>query len=66
MEPFPLMNIDCIHYCPPTLVEGGYSNGFIRPSGRQSVRPSVDTILSSQLLLQFSRDFDGTFQLLFP
>ena len=29
------------------------------------VRPSVDTILSPQLLLQFSRDFDETFQLLF-
>ena len=31
-----------------------------------SVRPSVDTSLSPQLLLQFSRDFDETFQLLFP
>ena len=35
-------------------------------SVRPSVRPSVDTILSPQLLLQFSRDFDETFQLLFP
>ena len=40
------------------LVEGDYSNEFIQPS--------VDTILSLQLLLQFSRDFDETFQLLFP
>ena len=32
---------------------------------RPSVRPSVDTILSPHLLLQFSRDFDETFQLLF-
>ena len=31
-----------------------------------SFRPSVDTLLSPQLLLQFSRDFDETFQLLFP
>ena len=45
-------------YCHPTLVEGDYINGF--------VRPSVDTILSPHLLLQFSRDFDKTFQLLFP
>ena len=30
-----------------------------------SVRPFVDTILSPQLL-QFSRDFDETFQLLLP
>ena len=44
----------------PTLVEGDYSNGFVRPS----VRPSVDTILSPQLVLQFSRDFDETFQLI--
>ena len=29
------------------------------------VRPSIDTSLSSQLLLHFSRDFDETFQLLF-
>ena len=29
-------------------------------------RPSIDTILSPQLLLQFSRDFDEAFQLLFP
>ena len=36
-----------IYHFPPTLVEGDYSNGF--------VRPSVDTILSPQLL-QFSRD----------
>ena len=48
--------------CFPTLVEGDYNNGFVR----QSVRPSVDTILTPQLLLQFSRDFDETFQLLFP
>ena len=48
----------CVFFCPPTLVEGDYSNGF--------VHPSVDTILSLQLLLQFSRDFDETFQLLFP
>ena len=39
-----------------------YSNGFFC----RSVRPSVDTILSRQLLLQFSRNFDETFQLLFP
>ena len=52
--------------CPPTLVEGDYSNGFVRPSVRQSIRPFIDTILSPQLLLQFSRDFDKTFQLLFP
>ena len=44
--------------CPLTLVKGDYSNGF--------VRQSVDTILSPQLLLQFSKDFDETFQLLFP
>ena len=37
----------------------------VRHSVRPSVRPSVDTILSPQLL-QFSRDFDETFQLLFP
>ena len=36
------------------------------PSFHPSIRPSVDTILSPQLLLQFSRDFDETFQLLFP
>ena len=35
-------------------------------SVRPSVCPSVDTILSPQLLLQFLRDFDETFQLLFP
>ena len=39
-------------FCPPMLVEGDYSNGF--------VHPYVDTILSPQLLLQFSRDFDET------
>ena len=50
-------------HCPPTLVEGDYSNGFVRPS---YVRLSVDKILSPQLPLQFSRDFDETFQLLFP
>ena len=33
-------------------------------SVRHSVSPPVDTILS--LLLQLSRDFNGTFQLLFP
>ena len=27
-----------VHYCPPTLVEGDYSNGFVRPFFRQSVR----------------------------
>ena len=53
-------------HCPPTLVEGDYSNGFVRPSVSQSVRLSVDTILSPQLPLQVSRDFDETFQLLFP
>ena len=37
----------------------------VRQSVSQPVRPS-DTILSPQLLLQFSRDFDETFQLLFP
>ena len=42
--------------CPPTQVKGDYSFGF--------VRPSVDTILSPQLLRQFSRDFDDTFQVL--
>ena len=26
------------HFCPPTLVEGDYSNGFVRPSFR---RPSL-------------------------
>ena len=57
--------------CPPTLVEGDYSNGFVRLSFRSSFLPSVspsvvDTILSPHLLLQFSRDFDETFQLLFP
>ena len=48
--------------CHPTLVEGDYNNGLVCPS----VSPSVDTILSRHLLLQFSRDFDGTFRLLFP
>ena len=38
----------------------------ILPSFRPSVRQFVDTILSPQLLLQFSRDFDETFQVLFP
>ena len=41
-----------------TKVEGDYSFGF--------VRPSVDTMLFPQLLLQFSRDFDETFKLSFP
>ena len=36
-------------------------------SVRPYVSPSiVDTILSPHLLLQFSRDFDETFKLLFP
>ena len=52
--------------CPPTLVGGDYSNGFVRPSIRPPVHPFVDTSLSPQHLLQFSRDFDETFQLLFP
>ena len=30
------------------------------------LRLSVDTIMSPHLILQFSRDFDETFQLLFP
>ena len=38
--------------CHPTLVEEDYSNGFVCPS----LSPSVDTILSPHLLLQFSRD----------
>ena len=45
-----------IYLCTPTLVEGDYSNGFVCLSG----------ILSPQLLLQFSRDFDESFKLLFP
>ena len=49
-------------FCPPTLVEGDYSNGFVRPS----IRQSVDTILSPQLFLQVSKDFDLTFQILLP
>ena len=36
-------------------------SGFVR----QSIHPSIETILSPQLL-QFSRDFDETYQLLFP
>ena len=51
------------HNCPPTLVEGDCSNVFIRPT---FVRQSVDKILSPHLFLQFSREFDETFQLLFP
>ena len=35
-------------------------------SVRPSIRPSVDTILSPQVLVQFSRDIDETFQLLLP
>ena len=29
------------HFCPPTLVEGDYSNGFVCPSFRPSARPPV-------------------------
>ena len=46
------------------FVPRGKSKGTI-VSG-SSVRPSVDTILSPQLLLLFSTDSDETFQLLFP
>ena len=53
--------LSAIH-CPPTLVKGDYSNGFVRPS----VHLSIDTILSRHLLLQFSRDFDETFQFPWP
>ena len=49
-------------FCPPTLVMGT----SISPSISPSVHPFIDTILSPQLLLQFLRDFDETFQLLFP
>ena len=42
--------------------------GYCNCSADQSFTDmlSLDTILSLQLLLQFSRDFDETFQLLFP
>ena len=53
--------------CPPTLFKGtiGLGSSFIL-SISPSVCLSVGTILSQQHLLQFSRDFDETFQLLFP
>ena len=50
-----------LFFVPGRKSKGDYSFGFVRPS----VRPSVETILSLQLL-EFSRDFDETLQLLFP
>ena len=37
------MLVLCCSYCPPTLVEGDYSNGFVRPS----FRPSEEVLVSA-------------------
>ena len=56
-----------VNNCAPFIADCHPKGTIVLGSSvRPSVCPSVDTILSPQLLLQLSRDFNETFQLLFP